>query len=138
MPSRDWKTCLFVEIGRPRQVADGRIDAAAEILENHGEITTATRPAGDGMWATGLVLDGGSEHLEERAQGGVLGVIGLASCCTGSLQGTHRLPPAGRGLSGLEAPATAAHISLRAQKTVCKRLGQHHTLPVTTAMVIVI
>jgi hypothetical protein len=39
------EACLFVQIRGPRQVTDGRIDAAAEILENHGEETTAARPA---------------------------------------------------------------------------------------------
>ncbi len=43
--SRALKTCLFVQIRRARQVTDGRIDAAAEILENHGEKPTASRPA---------------------------------------------------------------------------------------------
>jgi hypothetical protein len=52
-----WEACLFVEIGGARQVSDGRIDAAPEILKNHGEITTAARPAKDWMWSTWLVVD---------------------------------------------------------------------------------
>lgn len=63
-PVREKETHLFIEIGRSRQVTDGRIDAAAEILKNHGEITTATRPAEDGMLATWLVVWWWQQHLK--------------------------------------------------------------------------
>jgi hypothetical protein len=53
-----WEACLFVEIGGARQVSDGRIDTASEILKNHGEITTAARPAKDWILSTWLVVDG--------------------------------------------------------------------------------
>jgi hypothetical protein len=50
------ETCLFVEIGGPRQVADGRIDAAPEILKNHGEMPRRDEAGRKETFASWLVV----------------------------------------------------------------------------------
>jgi hypothetical protein len=50
------ETCLLVEIGGPRQVTDSRIDAAPEILKNHGEMPRRDEAGRKLMFASSLVV----------------------------------------------------------------------------------